>query len=75
MHIDSFLERAAAIDLKPVVLGDRGRGVAIFPEAEGRIFTIMDGRVTSRVVTSLLDDTTRARTVACTGRRRPLDRS
>lgn len=57
MHIDSFLERAAAIDLKPVVLGDRGRGVAIFPEAEGRIFTIMDGRVTSRVVTSLLDDT------------------
>ena len=50
MRAEAFVERAGAVGLEPVVLGQTDCGVVVLPSGEGRIFTVLDGEVVSRVV-------------------------
>ena len=55
MRMEAFVERAGAAGFEPVVLGDEERGVVVLASGEGRVFTVLDGTVVSRVVEDSLE--------------------
>jgi len=54
MRAEAFVKRAGAAGFEPVVLGEEDCGVVVLTSGEGRIFTVLEGKVVSRVVEGAL---------------------